>query len=89
MVRAGLTPAEALRSATALPARAFGLADRGSVAPGQRADLLLVGGDPTADITVTRDIRAIWCAGTPVTPAAQTARKLRLRAAVGASAGAA
>lgn len=69
LVGAGLTPAEALRSATALPARAFGLADRGSVAPGQRADLLLVDGDPTADITVTRNIRAIWCAGSPVTPA--------------------
>jgi imidazolonepropionase-like amidohydrolase len=69
MAHAGLTPVEILRSATVLPARAFGLTDRGSIAPGLRADLLLVDGDPTADISATRSIRAIWCAGTPVTPA--------------------
>ena len=59
MARAGITPVEILRSATVLPARAFGLADRGAVRPGMRADLLLVNGDPTRDITATRDIRAV------------------------------
>ncbi|MEW9549603.1 amidohydrolase family protein [Nonomuraea sp. NPDC050783] len=73
MARAGMTPAEILRSATVLPARAFGLPDRGAVRPGMRADLLLVDGDPTRDITATRAIRAVWCAGHPVTPA--TARE--------------
>ncbi len=63
LARAGLSPVEILRSATELPARAFGLADRGKIAPGLRADLLLVDGDPTVDITATRDIRAVWCAG--------------------------
>lgn len=67
LARAGLSPVEILRSATVLPARAFGLTDRGRVEPGLRADLVLVGGDPTADITATRDIRAVWCAGSPVT----------------------
>ncbi|HEY2061412.1 MAG TPA: amidohydrolase family protein [Amycolatopsis sp.] len=67
--RAGLTPAEILRSATVLPARAFGLADRGAIEPGLRADLVLVDGDPTADITATREIRGVWCAGEQVTTA--------------------
>jgi imidazolonepropionase-like amidohydrolase len=66
LARAGLTPAEILRSATELPARAFGLTDRGRVEPGLRADLVLVDGDPTADITVTKNIKAVWCAGSPV-----------------------
>jgi adenine deaminase len=42
----------------------FGLADRGRVAAGQRADLLLVSGDPLTDITTTRSIERIWRAGT-------------------------
>jgi len=60
LVRAGLTPAQALRAATALPAKRFGIADRGRIAPGQRADLLLVQGDPLRDIADTRAIDAVW-----------------------------
>ncbi|MGH3247010.1 MAG: tyrosine-type recombinase/integrase [Trebonia sp.] len=41
----------------------FNLADRGHTAPGQRADLILVSGDPLADITATRAIERIWRAG--------------------------
>ncbi|HEX9110608.1 MAG TPA: amidohydrolase family protein, partial [Terriglobales bacterium] len=59
LVEAGLTPQQALVSATSAPAAAFHLADRGRIAPGLRADLLLVNGDPTADIKATRDILAI------------------------------
>ena len=61
--RAGLTPAEALRTATENTAAAFGLDDRGRIAPGLRADLVLVRGDPTADIAATRDIERVWKAG--------------------------
>ncbi len=65
LVTAGLTPAEALEAATAAPARYFGLDDRGRIAPGMRADLLLVEGDPTVDITATRNIHQIWRRGVP------------------------
>ncbi|PWH06419.1 amidohydrolase [Brachybacterium endophyticum] len=63
LVEAGLTPLEVLRSATSLPAQTFGLEDRGVIAPGKRADLLLVDGDPTTDITATRGIAGVWIAG--------------------------
>src|SRR5437016_1586364 len=63
LVQAGLTPTEALQAATANPAKAFRLSDRGEIAPGKRADLLLVKGDPGADITATRNIVGIWKAG--------------------------
>ena len=63
LVKAGLTPVEALRSATSLPAERFNLADRGVIEPGCWADLLLVDGDPTIDVTATRNIRGVWIAG--------------------------
>jgi imidazolonepropionase-like amidohydrolase len=66
LVRAGLTPVEALRAATSVPARTFGLADRGRIAKGMRADLVLVNGDPTTDILATRDIARVWKQGREV-----------------------
>lgn len=60
LVQAGLTPTEALAAATSVPARIFALAGKGAIAPGSRADLLLVEGDPTRDITATRNIVGIW-----------------------------
>ena len=63
LVQAGLTPAEALHAATGAAADRFGLPDRGRIAPGLRADLLLVDGDPMADITATRAILAVRLAG--------------------------
>ncbi|HEY4531007.1 MAG TPA: CIA30 family protein [Luteimonas sp.] len=60
LVRAGLSPEAALAAATSVPARRFGLADRGRIAAGMRADLVLVEGDPTTDITATRAIAGIW-----------------------------
>lgn len=63
LVQAGLTPTEALAAATVNPARAFHLDDRGRIAPGMRADLLLVDGDPTTNVLDTRNIVAVWKAG--------------------------
>ncbi|MBW4717223.1 amidohydrolase family protein [Saccharothrix obliqua] len=63
LTRSGLGNEEALAAATSLPARHFGLADRGRIAPGLRADLLLVDGDPTHDIAATRSIADVWRRG--------------------------
>ncbi|NOT87409.1 MAG: amidohydrolase family protein [Lysobacter sp.] len=60
LVRAGLTPSEALAAATSVPARRFNLGDRGRIAAGQRADLWMVDGDPTRDILATRAIVHVW-----------------------------
>ncbi|GAB3989048.1 amidohydrolase family protein [Actinoallomurus acanthiterrae] len=63
LTKAGLSPEQALAAATSVPARHFGLTDRGRVAPGLRADLVLVDGDPTTDITATRAITDVWRRG--------------------------
>ncbi|MEU8900653.1 amidohydrolase family protein [Nocardia sp. NPDC048505] len=63
LVAAGLTPEQSLVSATGLPAQHFGLRDRGRIAPGLRADLVLVQGDPIRDITATRRITEVWRRG--------------------------
>ncbi|MFE6829091.1 amidohydrolase family protein [Streptomyces sp. NPDC057690] len=67
LVRAGLTPIQALRAATLTPARRFGLEDRGRIAEGLRADLLLVDGDPTTTISDTLNLRDVWRRGTRTT----------------------
>ncbi|HEY0810269.1 MAG TPA: CIA30 family protein, partial [Longimicrobiales bacterium] len=63
LVESGLTPKEALMSATSLPARTFSLNDRGRITTGMRADLVLVNGDPTTDIKATRAIEGVWKGG--------------------------
>ncbi|HEY6787432.1 MAG TPA: amidohydrolase family protein [Trebonia sp.] len=68
LVGSGLAPAEALRGATSLAAATFGLTDRGVIAPGRRADLVLVDGDPTRDISASRNIRGVWIGGRQVKP---------------------
>jgi imidazolonepropionase-like amidohydrolase len=80
LVDAGLTPSQALAAATAITASRFGLADRGRIALGLRADLLLVRGDPTSDIHATRDIVGVWAGGVAVDRAAWLARRNAERA---------
>ncbi|MCB9739198.1 MAG: amidohydrolase family protein [Deltaproteobacteria bacterium] len=63
LVQAGLPAAAALAAATSAPAKAFGLDDRGQIAVGRRADLLLVRGDALADVRATRQIVGIWKRG--------------------------
>ena len=63
LVESGFTPVEALRSATADAATAFGLEDRGRIVEGLQADLLLVEGQPDRNIKDTRNIVAVVKAG--------------------------
>ena len=63
---AGLSSKEIVAAATARTADAFRLADRGRIAPGLRADLILVRGDPTADLLAIRDIARVWKRGVEV-----------------------
>lgn len=78
LVEAGLQPVDALTGATSAAARAFGFTDRGRIAPGLRADLLLVAGDPTANIKATRAIQRIWKAGVEVERELPSAQKPHL-----------
>ncbi|HKR63953.1 MAG TPA: CIA30 family protein [Thermoanaerobaculia bacterium] len=66
LVGAGLTPVQALAAATSVPSKAFHIADRGRIAKDLRADLVLVDGDPTKDITMTRAIEGVWKGGVRV-----------------------
>jgi imidazolonepropionase-like amidohydrolase len=65
LVEAGMTSGEALRAATYENARFLGGADAdfGAIAPRQRADLVLIDGDPTSDIGATQRIAKIWLDG--------------------------
>ncbi len=64
LVAAGLTPLEALRAATLVPAQFLGIsATAGSVAVGKRADLVLLDADPREDIRNTQRIRAVMIDG--------------------------
>lgn len=60
LVEAGFTPIAALTAATSTPVEILHLGDRGRVKAGYRADLLLVEGDPTTDISDTLRIDRIW-----------------------------
>jgi imidazolonepropionase-like amidohydrolase len=60
MVKAGMSPLEAITAATSVGAQALGMAHRvGSIEPGKAADLLVVNKDPTADADVLYDARNI------------------------------
>jgi imidazolonepropionase-like amidohydrolase len=64
LVACGLSPVEAIHAATGGASRAVGLEDDiGSLRPGRLADLLLVDGDATRDITRLANVRAVYQAG--------------------------
>jgi Tol biopolymer transport system component len=63
-VDAGLTPFQALQTATTNAARALGVGDQlGTIEPGKLADLTFLGGDPLADIRNTRNVRRVMRSG--------------------------
>ncbi|MCX5536940.1 amidohydrolase family protein [Streptomyces sp. NBC_00006] len=64
MVRYGVSPADALRSATAEGARTLGAtAHLGTIEPGKLADLVLVEGDPLKDVTAAAAVRTVVAGG--------------------------
>lgn len=64
LVQAGLTPMQALQAATESPAEFLGeLQMQGTIAPGQRADLVLLDANPLDDIHNTQKIRAVFLKG--------------------------
>ena len=64
LVRAGMSPLEALHSATVRPAEFFSLQDEmGTIDVGRKADLVLLDADPLADISNTRRISAVVSKG--------------------------
>jgi hypothetical protein len=63
MVDAGLTPLQALRTATVNPAHFFGFNNMGEIAPGMNANLVLLDADPLLDIANTKRILAVILRG--------------------------
>jgi imidazolonepropionase-like amidohydrolase len=65
LVGAGFTPIQALNAATTVPAMYHGLSDRGRIANGMRADLVLLqpGANPTTNINDTRKLSKVWIGG--------------------------
>jgi imidazolonepropionase-like amidohydrolase len=59
----GMTPQQALRSATSVAAKAIGQGTKGRIAAGADADVLVLGGDPVADITAVTNVSAVFKGG--------------------------
>ncbi|SFS04241.1 metal-dependent hydrolase family protein [Sphingomonas jatrophae] len=71
MVRAGMTPAQAIRAATVGAAELLGQSQRiGTLEPGKAADLIAVAGSPLEDVTRLERVDFVMHGGVPATPAA-------------------
>jgi imidazolonepropionase-like amidohydrolase len=73
LVKAGLSPMQALVAATRGSAAMLGLKDRGTLEKGKRADLLVLAADPLQDIRNTRKLVSIFNGGREVKPGVQVA----------------
>jgi imidazolonepropionase-like amidohydrolase len=62
-VRLGMSPAEAIRSATIYAADLLGVEDRARIAPGLLADIIAVQGDPVEDVRRFEDVRFVMKGG--------------------------
>jgi imidazolonepropionase-like amidohydrolase len=77
MVEAGMTPSQVIVAATSRAADYLGLADRGTLAAGKRADFLVLDGNPLEQIRNTRRIAKMYLAGVEVDRGALKAALLR------------
>lgn len=64
MVKNGMKPIDALKSATSADAVLLGITDRGTLEAGKLADVIAVPGDPTVDITATQKVSFVMKDGT-------------------------
>jgi enamidase len=70
LVEAGLTPLEAIKVATSNGATFLGIANRtGTIAVGKQADLVVIGGDPSAQIADIRKVEIVFKKGVGFDPA--------------------
>ena len=63
MTAAGMSPIQVIASATVDSADRLGLDSIGAIAPGLRADLIAVPGNPVEDIAVLSEVEMVWRAG--------------------------
>ncbi|KAA6407289.1 MAG: hypothetical protein FRX48_08837 [Lasallia pustulata] len=68
LVEAKMTTIDVLKGATSLPAMYFNLTDRGMIAPGKRADMVLLNGNPLTNISKTKEVLKVWIGGAPSVP---------------------
>lgn len=66
LVKAGLSPLEVLQGVTRKNAQAFDLRGIGTIAPGQRANLVLIEDRPDRNICDSAKIAQIWIDGKPI-----------------------
>jgi imidazolonepropionase-like amidohydrolase len=74
LVKLGMTPLQALRSATVGAADVLGRDDRGAIAAGKLADLIAMPGDPLQDITATQHVNWVMLGGKVVKDERASAR---------------
>jgi imidazolonepropionase-like amidohydrolase len=66
-VKSGLTPMQALVSATSTPAKFLLISDKvGTLEKGKQADFVVLSANPLEDITNTRKIDSVWVGGVEV-----------------------
>ncbi|HEV8149923.1 MAG TPA: amidohydrolase family protein [Gemmatimonadales bacterium] len=85
LVRAGFSPMAALQAATREPARFLGATDSlGTIEPGKLADLVLLNGDPLADIRNVHAVHAVVLRGRYLSPAQLDSLRASVRSLVAA-----
>lgn len=63
LVQCGISPIDALRSATSIPSTQLSLGEKGRIEVGYSADFVLINGDPTEDISPISNIDGVWKKG--------------------------